>query len=76
MDFSICFISFMYLTYFCYSVKGEELEKLSPRVVRANSRCGVYEVSPNTPKPSENPSGVQRKRDETMTSTSVNPHKS
>jgi hypothetical protein len=66
----------LYLTYFCYSVKGEELEKLSPRVVRANSRCGVYGVSPNTPKPSENPSGVQRKRDEAMTSTSVNPHKS
>ncbi|MEM2220913.1 MAG: zinc ribbon domain-containing protein [Ignisphaera sp.] len=40
------------------------------------SRCGCLGVPLNTPKPNENPSGMQRKRDEAMTSTYINLHRS
>ncbi|MEM1841907.1 MAG: zinc ribbon domain-containing protein [Ignisphaera sp.] len=38
------------------------------------TRCGVLGVPPNAPKPDENPSGMQRKRDEAMKSTNINIH--
>ncbi|MEM1897595.1 MAG: zinc ribbon domain-containing protein [Sulfolobales archaeon] len=40
------------------------------------SRCGVPGVTLNAPKPDENPSGMQGKRDEAMTSTYINLHQS
>ncbi|MEM3974810.1 MAG: RNA-guided endonuclease TnpB family protein [Ignisphaera sp.] len=40
------------------------------------SRCGGLGVPLNAPKPDENPSGMQGKRDEAMTSTDINPHQS
>ncbi|MEM4505781.1 MAG: RNA-guided endonuclease TnpB family protein [Ignisphaera sp.] len=40
------------------------------------TRCGVLGVPPNAPKPDENPSGMQGKRDEAMKSTDINLHQS
>ncbi|MEM4018415.1 MAG: zinc ribbon domain-containing protein, partial [Sulfolobales archaeon] len=40
------------------------------------TRCGVPGVTPNAPKPDENPSGMRGKRDEAMKSTNINPHQS
>ncbi|MEM1813535.1 MAG: RNA-guided endonuclease TnpB family protein, partial [Sulfolobales archaeon] len=40
------------------------------------SRCGVPGVTLNAPKPDENPSGMQGKRDEAMKSTYINLHQS
>ncbi|MEM2006942.1 MAG: zinc ribbon domain-containing protein [Sulfolobales archaeon] len=40
------------------------------------SRCGVLGVAPNAPKPDENPSGMQGKRDEAMKSTNINLYQS
>ena len=40
------------------------------------SRCGVLGVALNAPKPNENPSGMQGKRDDTMTSSHINLYKS
>ena len=42
---------------------------LSPRVAK-HSRCGVPGVAPNTPKPDENPSGMQENKNEAMTTES------
>jgi putative transposase len=39
-------------------------------------RCGVPGVAPNAPKPDENPSGMQGKRDEAMTSSYINLYES
>jgi hypothetical protein len=46
-------------------VRGEELQKALPE--DGNSRCGVFGVALNAPKPNKNPSGMQGKRDEAMT---------
>ncbi|MEM1683704.1 MAG: RNA-guided endonuclease TnpB family protein [Ignisphaera sp.] len=40
------------------------------------TRCGVLGVPPNAPKPDENPSGMQRKRDKAMKSTNINLYQS
>jgi putative transposase len=41
-----------------------------------NSRCGVYGVTLNAPKPDENPSGMQGNKDEAMTSNYMNLYES
>jgi len=38
--------------------------------------CGVPGIHINSSKPDENPSEVQRKRDEVITSTDIDPYKS
>jgi len=45
------------------------LMKLSPRVAK-HSRCGVFGVALNAPKPDENPSGMQGNKNEAMTTES------
>jgi len=35
-----------------------------------DSRCGVFGVAPNAPKPDENPSGMQGNKNEAMTTES------
>jgi len=47
----------------------KSLRRLSPRVAK-HSRCGVPGVTPNAPKPDENPSGMQGNKDEAMTTES------
>ena len=42
----------------------------------SNSRCRVSGVALNAPKPDENPSGMQRNKDEAMKSNHINTHKS
>ena len=41
-----------------------------------HSRCGVSGVALNASKPDENPRGMQRKRDEAMTSNHINLYES
>jgi putative transposase len=40
------------------------------KYISKHSRCGVFGVAPNAPKPDENPSGMQGNRDEAMTTES------
>jgi len=47
----------------------ESLRRLSPRVSK-HSRCGVFGVAPNAPKPDENQSGMQGNKNEAMTTES------
>ena len=73
----ISFISFCtQLVLMSCPVRGEELEKLSPRVVRANSRCGGLGVPLNAPKQMQPQEAMRGNRDEAMTPTNINPHKS
>jgi putative transposase len=43
---------------------------LYKKCIKKYSRCGVPGVAPNAPKPDENPSGMQGKRDEAMKTSS------
>ena len=40
------------------------------KYVSKHSRCGVFGVAPNAPKPDENPSGMQGNKNEAMTTES------
>jgi hypothetical protein len=51
-------------------VRGGEPAEALPEGVAKHSRCGVFGVAPNAPKPDENPSGMQGNKNEAMTTES------
>jgi len=57
-------------------VRGGELEKLSPRVVRANSRCGEPGAPLNTPERMQTQEAMKGNKDEAMIPTNINLHES
>jgi hypothetical protein len=53
-----------------YSMRGEEPVVNEALPEGNDSRCGVFGVAPNAPKPDENPSGMQGNKNEAMTTES------
>lgn len=51
-----------------FPVRGGEPPQALPE--DNDSRCGVFGVAPNAPKPYENPSGMQGNKNEAMTTES------